>query len=217
MADFINTIAVLGDDAVIDSIIERTITEFKDDTVSTIGQSAFNGCANLTEVCLLNADSVGDSSLRRTGISEVTDQNFPKLKSITGNYAFGGCESLVYFQSSAWETQPSASRVFDGSGNLKTVDVSALQEIRHNQFLNCGSLAVLILRKSDAIVTLSATNVFDNTPIKAGTGYIYVPRALLDTYKAATNWSTFGSSIFRALEDYTVDGTITGALDETKI
>lgn len=50
----------------------------------------------------------------------------------------------------------------------------------------------------------------------SGTGYIYVPRALVDTYKAATNWSTIADQ-FRALEDYTVDGTITGELDESKI
>lgn len=40
--------------------------------------------------------------------------------------------------------------------------------------------------------------------------------ALVDSYKAATNWSTYADQI-RALEDYTVDGTTTGALDETKI
>jgi hypothetical protein len=31
-----------------------------------------------------------------------------------------------------------------------------------------------------------------------------------------TNWTTF-SAQFRALEDYTVDGTTTGELDESKI
>lgn len=39
---------------------------------------------------------------------------------------------------------------------------------------------------------------------------------LVDTYKADTNWSTYAAQ-FRALEDYTVDGTITGELDESKI
>ena len=33
MAEFINTIDVVGDEALADSIIERTITEFKDDHV----------------------------------------------------------------------------------------------------------------------------------------------------------------------------------------
>ena len=63
---------------------------------------------------------------------------------------------------------------------------------------------------------LSNTSAFNSTPITFGTGYIYAPRALVDSYKAATNWSTYADQIC-ALEDYTVDGTTTGALDETKI
>ena len=67
------------------------------------------------------------------------------------------------------------------------------------------------------MVSLQGTTVtLKNTPIASGTGYIYVPAALVDSYKAATNWSNFAAQ-FRALEDYTVDGTTTGALDPTKI
>jgi hypothetical protein len=44
-------------------------------------------------------------------------------------------------------------------------------------------------------------------------GYIYVPRANVEELKSATGWSAFGDQI-RALEDYTVDGTTTGALME---
>jgi hypothetical protein len=45
---------------------------------------------------------------------------------------------------------------------------------------------------------------------------IYVPSVLVDSYKAYTNWSAIAVNI-HALEDYTVDGTITGELDEAKI
>ena len=69
------------------------------------------------------------------------------------------------------------------------------------------------------------TNLNNNiihSKIAAGNGYIYVPRALLSDddetkdYRRATNWSTYAAQ-FRALEDYTVDGTTTGELDKTKI
>ena len=82
-------------------------------------------------------------------------------------------------------------------------------------FQDCASLVSLVLR-GDSASTLNSTDAFTRTPIASGTGYIYVPRALLATYQAATNWSTFAAQ-FRALEDYTVDGTTTGALDPTKI
>ena len=45
---------------------------------------------------------------------------------------------------------------------------------------------------------------------------VCVPRALLEQYKASTGWKHGGGQI-RAIEDYTVDGTTTGALDESKL
>lgn len=81
----------------------------------------------------------------------------------------------------------------------------------------CSKLTALVLRNPSQVVTLvSGSNFLASTPIKSGTGYIYVPSALVDSYKAATNWSTYAAQ-FRALEDYTVDGTTTGELDPTKI
>ena len=145
MAEFINTIDVLGDEVACASIVDKTITEFKDDIITTIGERAFYKNTVLTLLDLPMATHI-----------------------ITG--AFNGCSALM----------------------------------------------TLILRNT-TICTLGNNSAFDNTPIKnGGTGYIYVPRALVESYKSATNWSNF-STQFRALEDYTVDGTITGELDETKI
>ena len=57
MTDFTNTIDVVGDEALSDSIIERTITEFKDDHVLTVGHGAFYYCTALTTVDLPEAIS----------------------------------------------------------------------------------------------------------------------------------------------------------------
>lgn len=53
-----------------------------------------------------------------------------------------------------------------------------------------------------------------------GCGYVYVPRNLIPSYQTATNWATIYANkpnVFRALEDYTVDGTTTGDIDESKM
>ena len=84
-----------------------------------------------------------------------------------------------------------------------------------NAFSNCTNFTVLTLRGT-SLASLANVSAFNTTPIKNGTGYIYVPSALVETYKTATNWSTYANQ-FRALEEYTVDGTITGNLDESKI
>lgn len=36
---------------------------------------------------------------------------------------------------------------------------------------------------------------FTNTLIASGTGFIYVPDALVESYKTATNWSTYADQI----------------------
>lgn len=99
--------------------------------------------------------------------------------------------------------------------NLKKADFDCLTSIGTSVFYYCQKLTQLILR-GEILCSLAAENSFMGTPIRKGTGYIYVPSSLIEEYKAATNWSAYAAR-FRALEDYTVDGTITGKLDESKI
>ena len=61
-------------------------------------------------------------------------------------------------------------------------------------FYGCTALASLTLRNTE-VVTLAGATAFTNTPIASGTGYIYVPSDLVDSYKAATNWSTYADQI----------------------
>lgn len=103
---------------------------------------------------------------------------------------------------------------FMGCSNLAKIDFDVLEEMQGADFYRCSALTAVIIR-SPAVCTMSDSNAFASTPIKSGTGYIYVPAALVDSYKAETNWSTYAAQ-FRALEDYTVDGTITGELDPAK-
>lgn len=97
---------------------------------------------------------------------------------------------------------------------LTTANFPVAMSIGSNAFRSCSSLTTLILR-SETTATLSNTNALGSTLIASGTGYIYVPRALIEGYKVVSNWSTYAAQ-FRALEDYTVDGTITGELDPAK-
>lgn len=67
-------------------------------------------------------------------------------------------------------------------------------------FYGCTKLDTLIIR-GDTVCTLENTSTLTSTAIEKGTGYIYVPRALVDSYKSATNWSAYANQ-FRAIEDY---------------
>lgn len=229
MSEFVNTISVLGDDAVMDSIIERTITEFKDNMITEIGHYAFYGCADLETVDLPAVTIVRNSSFE--DCAALNSISLPNVEKIIGSKAFMRCVSLRYLNlPKAYDFN--AQNVFNGCTSLDTIILPAATALYTNAFVNCNSLRImdftsitklqvgipsavlesLIIRNKDSVCSLSGTI----TAAESGTAFIYVPSALVDSYKAATNWSAYAAQ-FRALEDYTVDGTIGGALDESKI
>lgn len=129
MAEFINTADIIGDEEMCDQIIMRTVTEYKENRISKIGQYAF-------------------------------------------------------YNSTA----------------LAVVDVPNVTSIEANSLYGCSALTALILR-SATVCTMANTNALTNSAIAKGAGYIYVPRSLVDSYKAQTNFSTYAEQI-RAIEDY---------------
>ena len=80
-------------------------------------------------------------------------------------------------------------------GKLKKIDVSNVKSIGQNAFYNDRVLDTLIIRTPEVCTLTTTTGVFKNTKIESGTGYIYVPDDLVDSYKAATNWDTYADQI----------------------
>lgn len=158
-------------------------------------------------------DLVGDDVLaaRIVGrsISEIADD----IVITIGNQSFGGCPALTEANFLAAESIGVYS--FANDTALTKANFHAVTRISEGAFYNCPAMTALILRRG-TVCALSNRSAFSNTPIEKGTGYIYVPAALVDSYKAATNWSTYANQ-FRTLEDYTVDGTVMGELDPAKI
>lgn len=188
MSDFVNTLDLIDDEVLCGSIIDKTVNEFRDDKVETIGQYAFTNCKNLAVVDIPNVTALNGRSF--LSCSALKELNIPKVTRLD-------------------------DATFYGTSSLEKVDLPMVTAINKENFGNSTSLETLILRHNGR-VALGNVNALYNTPIANGTGYIYVPKAQVDGYKTATNWSTFADQ-FRALEDYTVDGTIHGELDESKI
>ena len=175
------------------------------------GEYVFTECSKLTNVNIANAEILSGtamfalSNIKHIDISKVT---------ILGRQIFYGTpiEKIIL---------PNAISIgagcFYSCSNLIYAEFGKAVSIGNTVFRKSG-LKTLVLRATDGLASLasSATYVLGETPIISGTGYIYVPSALIDSYKTATNWTTCASQ-FRALEDYTIDGTTDGELDETKI
>ena len=214
-------------------LIEGTLTKINDDTITSVRSYAFYSCSSLTSVNFPLVTSIEHNTFY--SCSSLTSVNFPLVTSIGGR-AFNSCRSLTSINfplvTSIGEYAFSSCRsltsinfplvtsigeyVFSSCTSLKSADFSLITSIDSSAFSQCSELTSLIIRKTNTICRLIYQSALNGTPIASGTGYIYVPSALIEDYKTATNWSTYAAQ-FRALEDYTVDGTTTGELDPTKI
>lgn len=115
-----------------------------------------------------------------------------------GVYGLAGCTKLTSVVLPA--VRRTEGNAMTGCSGLTKADFSNLQTIRYSTFYSNKKLVTLIIR-TQAVANLEKTSAFKDTPIASGKGYIYVPSALVDSYKSATNWSTYADQI-RAIEDY---------------
>ena len=181
-----------------------------------------NGTYDVTNYASAEIDvesSGGDTSIEDGLITRtITTYTNNRITTI-GERAFYGFSSLTSV--SFYNVQTVGADAFNGCSGLEIADFKRLgytgASIEANAFNGCTNLRALILRAETAApVSLKGTGALSNTAIANGTGYIYAPAYTITYFKSDTNWSAYAAQ-FRALEDYTVNGTISGKLDESKI
>lgn len=131
-----------------------------------------------------------------------THVNFPKLSTMNTDIALGNSYVLK------WVRFDSLKKI---TGTSKW---GCLLDDRSGYSYNNGGVDYLntIVLSSDTLVTLSNSVALIGSPTNThcpispaytgdNPGYIYVPKALVEEYKTATNWSVFADK-FRAIEDY---------------
>ena len=196
-----------GDTSAEDNWIMGLTTEYYNDRVTSVCAKCFQGNQVLTAAYFPKATEVGANAF--TNCSRLAHIDIPLVTKIN-NYSFQYCYAL---QSVCLPIVTSVgSSAFAGCNSLYIVDIPVVTKFWKWAFSNCSALEALLLRSADSVSELVNADALNNTRIASGTGYIYVPAALVDSYKAATKWSNYAAQ-FRALEDYTVDGTITGELN----
>ena len=140
--------------------------------METVNTGTFNGCMRMASI------------------------NFPIATTI-GSRAFYNCDALTSVK------LPEASEIggsaFEGCAALSIVDLPKAATVKTYAFENCAELTTVILR-TGSVCTIDST-AFKNTPIVSGTGYLYVPSALLNSYKETYAKVDFANQ-FRAIEDY---------------
>ena len=173
--------------------------------VTSVRQYAFRGATALVSINLPKATSIATNAFY--GCTKLTDVNMPLVKSIADN-AFNGCSIIPSIVLPSLTS--GASYMFRYCYKLATIDLPVITNIVATMFCDCRVLTALILR-SPTMCTLANTSAFTNCNHLTGTVnstynpngdkdcYIYVPSALIEDYKAATNWSTYASQ-FKTIE-----------------
>lgn len=156
-------------------------------------------------------DALGDAAtlkklIERT-ITEFTDDALTNIR----RYAFASCQQLesvslpnlvtgnngifLYCNNLTSVSIPKCTSVsanmFYSCQILESISLPSVTSINDYAFGVCPMLNAVVLGNTAGVVTLSNTNAFYNSP----NAIIYVPDALVDSYKAATNWSTYADRI----------------------
>lgn len=148
-------------------------------TVTSIGQYSFASCKNITKFTAEGAITTfgtytfaGASADHKMTVTEI---HLPNLgTSIALNLNFGSATAANACQ------------------YLELVDIGKAKSIAANTFANCYKLQTLIMRRT-SVTTCANVSAFLNTPLRGRnslTAKIYVPSALIDSYKAASVWTT---------------------------
>jgi len=193
------------------------IVSVNSSTVEEIREYAFFNCQGLEDINLPNLTVLRNTSAANTNTAGYFFQNcyklkkihFPKLLNMYGNYAFENCGT---------RTDAGMIVVLPKIVNLgvrafrqcKCSDIDLgedLSRILTDTFYN-GTYGNLILRGQNVVPVATIDAI-------SGCKDVYVPAALIESYKAATNWSTkyaAGTLTFHAIEGsqyehYYADGT----------
>lgn len=175
---------------------------YENSDITTLRTHALDACSSLTSVSFPNVISVGANALYNC--KNVTSVNFPKLKGGGALYAFAGMEKLTSVSLPSM-TSTLANFMFNNCKLLKTADIGVgCLSLGGQTFAGCTVLDTVILRRTAGVVSCN-NNTFNNTTFASGGtgGTVYVPSALIESYKAASNWSTLynaGTCTFVALE-----------------
>ena len=198
------------DSAVLDSLINRSITQISNDRVTAIGQyafyhsmlttanfplvvetgiQAFGSCEELKTVNMPLLSNMGKSTFSSCPWLQAVI--LPSLTSIP-DYAFYKCTRLTTINLPL--VISIGEMVFYHCLGLTTINLPLVVSIGKDAFNGCSTLRKVILSKNQ-VVALDSTSAFYDTLIRLGTGYIYVPDELVENYKVATNWVLYADRI----------------------
>lgn len=191
-----------AEDGILDGSFEGV---YENPRITALRGDPFNNCKKLTKIILDNVETVGDDfgggalAYRCVALTEI---RLPKARNMylhINNNAIDYCGLLKTVYMPEIESIP--YHCFYELIAIEFLEFNRVTSINADAFQNCNQLKTLIIRTSTvcAITKFSLRgSPFENSTSEA---YIYVPRALVEQYKAHQYWSAYANKI-RAIEDF---------------
>lgn len=157
-------------------------------SATNIGDYSFYKCPSLAFVNASSTTNIGVFAFK--GCSSLTSANYP-LATTVEQGAFDECSILTSVNLPlVTAIEPLTFRKCD---SLTTINLPVVTSIGTQAFYSSGVTSLTL--RSDTICTLENADAFYFTPIEEGTGYIYVPSNLVDSYRVAEGWSIYANQI----------------------
>ena len=147
-------------------------------------------CYSWPGLLSVDAPNVTEIGLYAFSNSTLTSFNLPSLQ-VIGQKGFNYCSNLgtTYPTLELPNVTDIGDNAFSNCG-LRNVVLPNVQNIGSNAFGSNYSMQTLTISRDDGVCTLGNTGA-----LPSSIQHIYVPAALVDSYKEATNWATFSAKI----------------------
>ena len=205
----------INDDTLLNQMLSEGVENFYNDKITKLAPYALAYSRNITELIELpNVTEAGERSLLSSYAKVIkmprlyrgadfmfNGSNVEELY-INSAVAIGGQWLITtYYLRKLYAPQIGITINTIGAEKGTLTHICFKNGVSQKNFSSCDKLEMMIITQKSAITPFSNASYIPKKALTDGNCYIYVPSALLDSYKTATNISVYADRI-RAIEDY---------------
>ena len=170
-----------------DGLMTRTLKTYSNDRITTLGYRSLYSYAELEELYLPNVETIG--SYACYGCTSLKKVYIPNASVIETNFL---CMATS-LKEITFDKLIRVNEIVRNCTSLEYIEFKVATSINGGCFADDAALKTLIIR-TPTVCTVQS-NSFNRSGIALGTGFVYVPDELVDSYKSATNWSVYATQI----------------------